>query len=55
MNALMYLIPIALTLGVAGLFGFFWAMRNGQFEDLDGAPHRMLQDDESEGETPTRR
>lgn len=46
MNVLLYLIPIALTLGLAGLAAFFWAMRNGQFDDLDGAPHRMLQDDE---------
>jgi cbb3-type cytochrome oxidase maturation protein len=44
MNILLYLIPIALTLGVLGLAAFFWAMRHGQFEDLDGAPHRMLRD-----------
>lgn len=46
MDVLVYLIPIALALGGAGLAAFFWAMRNGQFEDLDGAPHRILQDDE---------
>lgn len=46
MDVLVYLVPIALTLGVAGLIGFFWALKNGQFEDLDGAPHRILQDDE---------
>lgn len=46
MNILLYLIPIALTLGVIGLIGFFWAMRNNQFEDLDGAGHRVLRDDE---------
>ena len=49
MNVLLYLIPIALTLGLAGLIAFLWAMKNGQFEDLDGAPHRMLRDDEDEG------
>lgn len=48
MNVLLYLIPIALTLGIAGLAAFFWAVRNGQFEDLDGAPHRILQDSEDE-------
>jgi cbb3-type cytochrome oxidase maturation protein len=47
MNVLLYLIPIALTLGLAGLAMFFWAARNGQFEDLDGAPHRILHDDEN--------
>ena len=46
MNILLYLIPIALTLGLAGLTAFFWAMRSGQFEDLDGAAHRMLRDDD---------
>lgn len=45
MNVLIYLIPIALTLGLIGLAAFFWAIRNHQFEDLDGAPHRILQDD----------
>ncbi len=46
MNVLLYLIPIALTLGACGLLAFFWAMKNGQFEDLDGAPYRILRDDE---------
>ncbi|MEK6746174.1 MAG: cbb3-type cytochrome oxidase assembly protein CcoS [Pseudomonadota bacterium] len=48
MNILLYLIPIALTLGLVGLVAFFWAMKSGQFEDLDGAPHRILRDDEEE-------
>ncbi len=48
MNILVYLIPIALTLGLVGLVAFFWAMKSGQFEDLDGAPHRMLRDDEDD-------
>ncbi len=46
MSILLYLIPIAFTLGLAGLAAFLWAARNGQFEDLDGAPHRILNDDE---------
>lgn len=46
MNVLLYLIPIALTLGACGLVAFFWALKSGQFEDLDGAPHRILHDDE---------
>lgn len=48
MDILIYLIPVALTLGVAGLAAFFWAMRNNQFEDLDGASYRILHDEESE-------
>ena len=46
MNVLLYMIPIALTLGLAGLIAFLWALRNGQFEDLDGAAHRALREDE---------
>ena len=46
MNIILYLIPIALMLGAIGLLAFFWAARNGQIEDLDGAPYHMLQDDE---------
>ena len=48
MSVLLYLIPIALILGFAGLTAFFWAMKNGQFEDLDGAAHRVLRDDEDQ-------
>lgn len=46
MNILLYLIPIALSLGAMGLVAFFWAARSGQFEDLDGAPYRMLRDED---------
>ena len=48
MNILLTLIPIALSLGLVGLVAFFWAMRNGQFDDLDGAAHRVLRDEDSE-------
>lgn len=47
MNVLLYLIPAALLLGLGGLGAFLWALRSGQFEDLDGAPHRILFDDEA--------
>lgn len=46
MNGLAILIPVALTLGLFGLGAFFWALRKGQFEDLDGAAMRILIDDE---------
>lgn len=48
MSVLVYLIPVALGMGGAGLAMFFWAMRNGQFEDLDGAANRILIDDEND-------
>jgi len=48
MDILLYLIPIALTLGLVGLIAFLWTLRSGQYDDLDGAPHRMLHDDEDD-------
>ena len=54
MEVLAYLIPIALLLGLAGLGAFFWALKTGQFEDLDGAGMRILIDDEDAlGENPS--
>ena len=46
MDALAYLIPVALLLGAAGLGAFLWSLRSGQFDDLDGAAHRILFDDD---------
>ena len=46
MTGLTILIPIALALGLCGLAAFFWAMRSGQFEDMDGAALRILIDEE---------
>ncbi len=46
MNGLLLLIPLALGLGLIGLAAFFWALRNGQFDDPDGAAERILMDDD---------
>lgn len=48
MSGLAILIPAALLMGLAGLAFFFWAMRNGQFDDLDGAAQRVLIDEEAD-------
>lgn len=48
MSGLAFLIPIALGMGAFGLAVFFWAMRSGQFEDLDGAAQRILIDDDED-------
>ena len=45
MDVLIYLIPIALFLGLLGLGAFLWSLRDGQFDDLDGAAERILFDD----------
>ena len=46
MTILLVLVPIALALGGLGLAAFLWALRNGQYEDLDGAAMRILSDDD---------
>jgi cbb3-type cytochrome oxidase maturation protein len=45
-TGLVFLIPIALFLGLSGLAAFFWAMKAGQYEDLDGAALRILIDED---------
>ena len=39
----------ALGLGLIGLVGFLWALKSGQFDDLDGAANRILFDDDHLG------
>ena len=46
MNVLVYLVPMALALGLTGLAAFLWSLRSGQYEDLDGAAMRVLIDEE---------
>ncbi len=46
MSVLLYLIPIALFLGLLGLGAFIWSLRSGQYEDLDGEALRILDDDD---------
>jgi len=48
MTNLVILIPVALFLGGLGLAAFIWALRHNQFEDLDGAAYRILEDDEDD-------
>ncbi len=50
MNVLIYLVPMALLLGLTGLFGFMWTLKTNQYDDLDGAALRILPDDDVEGE-----
>ena len=46
MTILLLLVPLALLLGAAALAAFLWALRSGQYEDLDGAAVRVLSDDD---------
>jgi len=47
-NVLVYLVPLAVGLGLIGLFAFLWALRSGQYSDVEGASLRVLSDDDIE-------
>jgi cbb3-type cytochrome oxidase maturation protein len=46
MSVLVYLLPMALGLGLIGLFAFLWSLKSGQYDDMDGAALRVLDDDD---------
>ena len=49
MEVLVFLVPLAIALGALGLAGFLWSLKDGQYDDLDGAAERILLD---ESDTP---
>lgn len=51
MSILVYLIPVALFLGGISLLAFLWALRSGQYDDMDGAAQRILLDDDESPKT----
>ena len=50
MEVLVFLVPLAITLGALGLAGFLWSLKNGQYDDLDGAAWRAIADDDEPAE-----
>lgn len=46
MEALLYLIPAMLLLGGLGLAAFLWALKSGQYDDMEGNASRILYDDD---------
>jgi cbb3-type cytochrome oxidase maturation protein len=42
MDILVFLVPLALGLGLLGLAAFLWSLNNGQYDDLDGAAWRAI-------------
>jgi cbb3-type cytochrome oxidase maturation protein len=48
MNVLLYLVPMALALGLVGLSAFLWSLKSGQYDDVEGASLRVLADDDLE-------
>jgi cbb3-type cytochrome oxidase maturation protein len=39
------MVPAALGLAIAALVAFFWAVRDGQYDDVDAERFRLLMDD----------
>ncbi len=46
MSSLVFLIPLALLFGVGAVAVFMWSLKSGQYDDMDGAAHRIFLDDE---------
>lgn len=52
MNILLMLVPLSLMLLGAAVWAFVWAVRRGQFDDLDTPALDILADDEAEQSVP---
>ncbi|WP_018232816.1 cbb3-type cytochrome oxidase assembly protein CcoS [Thioalkalivibrio thiocyanodenitrificans] len=46
MDILYLLIPLGMVFLAIVIAAFLWAVRSGQYEDLDGPAHRILMDDD---------
>jgi cbb3-type cytochrome oxidase maturation protein len=46
MEVLVFLVPMALALGLLGLGAFLWSLKSGQYDDLDGAAWRAIAHDD---------
>lgn len=55
MSVIYIVLPLAMLLAAAGVGAFLWAVRKGQYDDLDTPPYRALFDDEDERTSPTNR
>ncbi|WP_338040720.1 cbb3-type cytochrome oxidase assembly protein CcoS [Nitratireductor luteus] len=48
MSHLVWLVPIAILMGITALLAFLWSLHEGQYEDLDGAAVRILIDEDED-------
>lgn len=48
MSSLVFLVPLALLLGGAALAAFFWSLKSGQYDDLEGAAQRIFVDEDGD-------
>ena len=54
MTILYLLVPVALLLAGAGVWAFFWSVRNGQYDDVETPAIRILLDDDPDRTRPER-
>jgi cbb3-type cytochrome oxidase maturation protein len=52
MDILLLLIPLSVVLALLVAAAFWWSVRSGQFDDLEGPAHRILSDDDSSDSIP---
>jgi cbb3-type cytochrome oxidase maturation protein len=51
MEVIYGLLPGMLLLGIVGVAIFFWAVKSGQYDDMDGAAHRILMEGDTKSKT----
>ena len=49
MSVIYIVLPLALLIAIGAVIAYIWAVRSGQFDDLDTPGVRMLHDDEETG------
>jgi len=52
MESLYLLIPLSVVLVFLIAVVFWWSLRSGQFDDLEGPGYRVLMDDDKLGDSP---
>ncbi len=45
MIGFLFLVPVAIAMALVALVAFLWSLRCGQYDDLEGAAHRILLQD----------
>ena len=54
MESLYFLIPLSVVVCILGVGLFFWAVKSGQYDDLDAEGERLLFDDEFDIHRPAK-
>ena len=55
MDTLLLLIFLMLCMGFAGWMFFLWAVKSGQYDDVEGPKYRMLDDDDGSEKSTAKR